>query len=136
MLELHLYREAFRDYKESAFRLLFEKDDVTAYVWISDYHTISAFQINFKEKYFYHFTAPDKISITGKSDKPLIRSINRQLDATEQEMITGIVEAVDNSQFKNLFRKIRSIAKGKVKDLDLQDDEIAVLDRMQKMDIG
>lgn len=135
MRVLNLCRWAIRDFQQPDFRMLFEDNEVTTYVWVSEQFRVTAFQVNYQEEYFFHFTPPATVKISGLSDAPLKRSINRVLTETETRAITGIVREIDNQTFAGLFARIRQAARGRPPaDFTLEKKEIAAFRKMAKAD--
>lgn len=135
MLELNLFREKFRDFGDDAYRLLFERGDVTLYAWIIKSKKVKAFQINFREELFYHFSSGGKARISGISDSFLLRSLQNQVSEEQKKVILSLVTNVTCAGFENLFSQIRRTAEDRTFDkLILNEKEMSEIANIRSVD--
>ncbi len=134
MIELNLFKEKFRDFGETSYRLLLENTEITAYIWVAENGMVKKVQVNQGEELFAEIALDGRIKFYRISNVPINRSIINDLTAEQKREIAEITGKINCSDLENLFSQIRAAAKGNGSPFMLNEKEVCIIESLTPVD--
>ena len=88
-------------------RIYFEDKNIGLFVWINEKNELPAFQADYNNEISFHFNRPNKIGIGRINNEPISGGITGELTDSEVNLIKEKICALDNEEFKGIFKIIK-----------------------------